>query len=61
MKRFAFGTAAAAIALVAFLNAPGNTQTAGGAPAAKSNCEAKPRQNSTFGSPWKESSSAADA
>jgi carboxyl-terminal processing protease len=40
MNRFALGTAVAAIALVAFLNVPGNTQSAGGAaPAAKSNSD----------------------
>src|SRR5260221_9569172 len=40
MNRFALGTAVTAIALVAFLNVPGNTQSAGGAaPAAKSNSD----------------------
>src|SRR6266849_871295 len=39
MKRFALGAAVAATALVAFLNVPGNTQTAGGAPPAKSNSD----------------------
>src|SRR5712671_1192276 len=39
MKRFALGAAVAATALVAFLNVPGNTQTAGTPPAAKSNSD----------------------
>src|SRR6266436_7912 len=39
MKRFALVAAAAAIAGLAFLSAPGNTQTAGTPPAAKSNSD----------------------
>jgi len=39
MKRFALGAAVTATALVAFLNVPGNTQAAGGAPPAKSNSD----------------------
>src|SRR5712692_7358979 len=39
MKRFALAVAAAASAAVAFLSIPGNTQTAGSPPAAKSNSD----------------------